>query len=85
MYKIELRGLASQKAQVITWNELDHNLQEMSLLDFLLLNKKPIAYSCYGEGICKKCILTISGTQLLSCQIPMKEIANGAIIEIGYL
>jgi len=85
MYQIELRGLASQKTEFITWDEADHELKNMNLLDFLLSNGRPIAYGCYAKGVCRKCILTINGTEFLSCQIPMKDIANGAIIKIGYL
>jgi len=85
MYQIILRGLASKKCVSIPWDELDTETQEMNLLDFLLLNGQPVAYNCYGEGICRKCRLSVNGIEYLSCQITMKDLNNGAIIEIGYL
>lgn len=85
MYQIILKGLASNESVNIPWDELDYNIQEMSLLDFLLSNARPIAYNCYGEGVCKKCTLRINGVEYLSCQITMKDLNNGAIIEVGYL
>lgn len=48
----------------------------MSLLDFLRLNQLPVASSCSGEGVCKKCIVN---KNILSCMTTVER----AMIELG--
>ncbi len=85
MYKISIKGLASQKLTHLKWDNLDQNLLTQSLLDYLIEQNFPIAYNCYGEGVCEKCILKVNLKEHLSCQIFMKDINDGAIIEVPYL
>jgi len=58
-----------------------------SLLELLRLNSIPIASSCYGEGICKKCVINDG---IISCQIFVKDFIKDSkihnnIIIIDYL
>ncbi len=57
---------------------------EKTILEFLQENKIPVASSCMGEGICKKCV--INGN-ILSCFKLVKDICNWdtPTIYISYL
>ncbi len=85
MFRLEIKGLASKTSTSLYWDSASTDICELSLLDFLIQNKYPIAYNCYGEGICRKCILRLNQQEYLSCQIHMKDIDDGAILEIPYL
>lgn len=58
-----------------------------SLMEILRSNNIPIASSCYGEGVCKKCIIKVNDDEILSCQTnlssPIMEDEN--TISIDYL
>ena len=55
----------------------------MSVLEFLRSHSIPIASSCDGEGICKKC--KINGL-ILSCEITVDEIIKNSLkVEVDYL
>ena len=77
-------GLASRSRQEISFQEKEKTI---SLMDFLRLKSVSIASSCYGEGVCKKCVLKINNEEKLSCQIPMSFFTEESpyIIEIDYL
>lgn len=83
--KVEIYGKASQK--IIRTLEVD-TTEERSLMDFLRDHGVPIASSCYGEGVCRKCIVN---STLLSCQLKIRDIPFPDIpgqlfkIEIDYL
>jgi len=66
--RIKIQGIASKKEWELIV-KLHH--QSLSLLDFLTLNKFPIASSCRGEGTCKKCVYD---DEKLSCQVTMDEL-----------
>ena len=70
----------SQTQRELTLKESDQNL---SLLEILRINSIPIASSCDGEGICKKCLVN---DELISCQIKVKDfLARGEnTIKISY-
>lgn len=85
MYRLEIRGLASEKIFYLEWDYSQIEILNQSLLDFLTAQSLPIAYNCYGEGICRKCILIVNSKEVLSCQIFMKDLSDNAIIEISYL
>jgi Na+-transporting NADH:ubiquinone oxidoreductase subunit NqrF len=83
--RLNIFGKASGKT-VQTWKFADETqLPLLSILEFLRKEKIPIASSCFGEGICKKCVF--NGDQL-GCQINLKDLFNQstqAVIEIDYL
>lgn len=82
MKTIKVIGLASQK----TVKELEvQTFNNISLMDFLMRFKIPIASSCGGAGTCKKCVVN---TDLLSCQISLKDFMQDketAVVEVTYL
>jgi Na+-transporting NADH:ubiquinone oxidoreductase subunit NqrF len=48
-------------------------------LNWLRSQGIPIASSCNGEGVCKKCIIN---TNLISCQLTLKDLLNDNTDEI---
>ena len=85
MYQLEIRGLASKKIFNLHWDHSQKEILNQNLLDFLITQSLPIAYNCYGEGVCRKCNLIVNSKEVLSCQIYMKDLSDNAIIEISYL
>lgn len=77
-----VKGKASGK--IVKTLEISPDDFELNLMDFLLLNSIPVASSCAGVGICKKCT-TASG--LLSCSLALYDYINifGTSIEFDYL
>lgn len=60
------------------------------LLEVLRNSQLPIASSCDGEGVCKKCDVLINKVEYLTCQINAKKLIqqlqfNDYNIEISYL
>jgi hypothetical protein len=61
---------------------------EMTLLEYLRKQKIPIASSCNGMGVCRKCLV---GPSLLSCQITLQQLFSSnldsptVIIAVTYL
>jgi ferredoxin len=53
-----------------------------TLLDFLRSKNIPIASSCDGEGICKKCKFN---TNTLACQVTLEESSADLEIHLSYL
>lgn len=68
--EIVVIGTSSQKKIKIKIKELD---LELSLMDFLRNNGVPIASSCSGEGVCKKCVVSDS---ILSCGLTVRDYLN---------
>ncbi len=61
---------------------------EETLMNFLLINNVPVASSCNGEGVCKKCQLTIENEVTLSCQISMRNLlvsGHTCMLKFSYL
>ena len=80
MSQIVVRGLASTKEYQLHVASDDLAL---TLLTFLRKNSLPIASSCSGEGVCKKCIIN---QDILSCKKTVIEwLVENKIIEVGYL
>lgn len=75
--QVTIRKLASKKQETIPVNE---NEIGMTLLEFLKLKGFPIASSCSGKGICKKCVFNKAQ---LSCEIKVSSIKDK--IQIDYL
>ncbi len=65
--KIIIRGSSSKKKlkEII----FDSN-NETSLMEMLRSHNIPIASSCYGEGVCKKCMIN---DDIISCQMKVRE------------
>ncbi len=82
MQKVIIFGQASGKEiRTILLREEDF---DKTILEFLQQHKVPVASSCMGEGICKKCIIN---ENMLSCFKLVKDILEWkeAIIYISYL
>lgn len=79
MYKeIKLTKVASQTFDMIKVKTEDQNL---ILLEYLRdINSYPIASSCNGEGICRKCVFN---DELLLCKTKVKD--SPKEIRISYL
>jgi hypothetical protein len=84
-FLIEVHGIASGK--VIKFDCFSNTELDMSLMIFLQSKNIPIASTCLGEGVCKKCVVN---DDMLSCQIKVRELINGyeslgkRIIKIDY-
>lgn len=72
MKKLIIYGEASKKE--IIQLEVSYRDFETTLMDFLLKNGIPVASSCGGDGICKKCTVTMNHQKILSCQKIIREI-----------
>ncbi|MBH49079.1 MAG: hypothetical protein CME71_13000 [Halobacteriovorax sp.] len=90
MSKIELRtikvfGGASKK--LVSELEVDELSMDLTLMEFLRLKKVPVASSCYGEGVCRKCIVKVEETEVLSCMMTIKHFLNNhePVVLISYL
>lgn len=82
--KLKIMGKASGK--LIGELPLDDSDTFINLMEFLRKKEFPIASSCWGDGVCKKCVLLLNGMETLSCQIKLSEINKiENIIEIDYL
>jgi len=80
--QIKLLGKASGKTRILEVSEIDLNKDLLTLLRSLEI---PVASSCSGEGICKKCIIQ---NDWLSCKMTLKEFLTrepDGIIRISYL
>ncbi len=80
--QIKIVGLASGKTQLIN---ISHRDLELNVLNFLIEKEIPIAYSCKGQFICKKC--KINREKVLACEVKIKTIIQdhkGEIV-IDYL
>ena len=89
---LKVYGKASKK--IIKEIEITNKVSKENLMNFLREKEIPIASSCYGEGICRKCIVN---KDLLSCQIYLDQVIQNYIssnsskntkvflIEIDYL
>ncbi len=56
-------------------------------MEYLRRENIPVASSCYGEGICKKCVVKLGDVEELSCLISVKKLLEMKIttISISYL
>ena len=78
-------GQASQK--IVASLPIHEEQLEMTLMDFLRSNGIPVASSCLGEGVCRKCVVNAGNKEILSCLIPLKTFLaqNNPQISISYL
>lgn len=83
MKKLVVYGLASKKT--ILELEVSYRDYEFTLMDLLLKNGIPVASSCGGDGICKKCTVTINGEKELSCQKTVRNLFREAdLLELTF-
>ena len=61
-----IKGLASGK--IVKTIEITMQHMESNLMDFLLFHHVPVASSCSGKGVCKKCICIYGDNEVLTCQ-----------------
>jgi len=80
--QITLKGKASQKEFQLL---VEPKHLDMSLLDFLRAQGFPVASSCSGAEVCRKCIIQ---NEILSCAVSvsdfLKEYPDGIVV-IDYL
>lgn len=72
MKKLVVFGQASNRT--ILTLDIGYSLYEYTLMDLLLKNGIPVASSCGGDGICKKCAVTIHDEKILSCQKTIRQL-----------
>jgi len=78
MIKIQVFGKASQKIVKVIEVDEDSLNSKISLMDFLHKNNIPVASSCLGEGICRKCVVNI---EMLSCQVELSKFISQSHIQ----
>jgi hypothetical protein len=78
---VAIKGRASGKT---THYEVQPEDLNKLTLEFFFLKDVPIAFACFGKGVCKKCVMSCGD---LSCQITIKELIDGyeGICEFDYL
>ncbi len=80
MLEIIVIGEASQK---LIAKFCLKEIPQMSLMDYLRSQEIPIASSCLGKGICKKCVFNKDN---LSCQTWLNELKQSPFyVNISYL
>ena len=47
-------------------------IDDTTLLEFLRSHRIPVASSCLGDGVCKKCVVTINDEKILACMMSLK-------------
>lgn len=85
IHSVSIFGLASNSlVKIIEVKSEDLNL---TLMEYLRRENIPVASSCYGEGICKKCVVKLGDVEELSCLISVKKLLEMKIttISISYL
>lgn len=80
MKQLILYGQASGKVLKTIDLQLDE-INEDTLLQFLMNQKIPVASSCLGEGICKKCVVTNRDKKLLACTFSLSELFSNSDVE----
>lgn len=88
-YTLTVIGEASQKIVAeFHLTELEHATPQ-GLMGWLRQQKVPIASSCYGDGVCRRCKITDQDKgEILSCLTTLEELFNKrdkATIFISYL
>ena len=85
MPQLLVKGLASKKdIKLFTWSD-PKDIPTTTLMDFLRQHKIPVASSCFGEGVCRRCKVNET---ILSCQVSVQELFSAAEdcqITIDYL
>lgn len=76
MQTLELIIFGSASQREIKKILIDASSKDASskLMSFLLEHHIPVASSCNGEGICRKCIVKWRERPLMSCQVSLADI-----------
>lgn len=83
MKKLTVTGLASKK--LVLSLDISYSVFDMTLMDLLLRNGIPVASSCGGDGICRKCVVTINEESILSCQKSVRDLFREAdLVELTF-
>ena len=88
MSKLKVLGKASNKTLLTLELENDLNSDQIKSDLMTVLREKGIniASSCYSEGVCKKCIITLENNEELSCQVKVEQLLNkNTCVEVSYL
>lgn len=85
MHTIIVRGLAS--AREVARLEATEDELELTLMEFLRAHRIPVASSCFGEGVCRKCVVKSGEVEFLSCLITVKTflLEYDSTVSISYL
>ena len=81
--QLTLEGMASNKKYKLISKKTDD-----SLMNTLIHSGFPMASSCNGKGVCKKCIIyNETDTCVLSCQLTYNEYFDnfGNLVKVSYL
>lgn len=83
--RIEVLGGASQSLYKMV--EVYQDDLDLTLMEFLRLKGVPVASSCFGEGVCRKCVVRSGESELLSCLISVNSFLaeHNPIITISYI
>ncbi len=79
-------GLASGKLLKVI--EIQPQQLKETLMSVLQKNNIPVASSCGGDGVCKKCQVIIADDVVISCQILLKnlfETESSYMLKFSYL
>jgi ferredoxin len=80
MRELIVYGGASQK--IIANLVIDENTSlDENLMNFLMMHEIPVASSCLGEGICKKCVALIHEKKWLTCELTLAQLFLSSRIE----
>lgn len=87
---LTILGRASGKELKKITLDLNKLNQSQSLMTLLHENGVPIASSCSGEGVCKKCNITLNCVgEIISCQWKLMDLLKDKnfdkIITVNYL
>ena len=79
--EITLFGESSKQQYVLKLKT--ENLDQI-LMNFLRERNIPIASSCSGEGVCRKCVVT---KNILSCSLTVRDYLknHGQLVSVSYL
>lgn len=80
--QVKVKGQASNRTYTIECSQQD---LEKKLMFFLQENNLPIASSCSGKNVCRKCVIN---NDVLSCQISLQDWLKqrkNEEIKVGYL
>lgn len=88
-YTLKIFGEASQKTIAEFHFEQLPALISQGLMGWLREQKIPIASSCYGDGVCRRCkVVDQHQGEILSCMTTFEELFSQnkeTTISIGYL
>lgn len=90
MSKIEaktIKVLGGASGKLVKELSVDEESLELTLMEFLRNHQVPVASSCYGEGVCRKCTVQSGVTEFLSCMMTTKQFLDNhePVVLISYI